>query len=288
MTEDRPHVPTRPMLAVTGSTGVVGGHVARLLADQGMPQRLLARTPSAAPVLPGAAVVEFGYRDDELTARALAGVRVLFMVSAAESADRLEQHRAFVDAAARAGVEHVVYTSFIGAAPDAVFTLARDHFATEQHLRESGMAWTFLRDNFYADFMPMLVGEDGVIRGPAGDGRAAIVARIDVARVAAAVLQAPSAHAGRSYDITGPEALDFSEVASIVGAHEGRPVTFHDETVEEAYESRRVWAAPDWQVDAWVSTYTSIGSGAMAAVSRDVETITGTPPLTLEELLRQG
>lgn len=288
MTEDRPHVPARPTLAVTGSTGVVGGHVARLLADQGMPQRLLARTPSAAPVLPGAAVVEFGYRDDELTARALAGVRVLFMVSAAESADRLEQHRAFVDAAARAGVEHVVYTSFIGAAPDAVFTLARDHFATEQHLRESGMAWTFLRDNFYADFMPMLVGEDGVIRGPAGDGRAAIVARIDVARVAAAVLQAPSAHAGRSYDITGPEALDFSEVASIVGAHEGRPVTFHDETVEEAYESRRVWAAPDWQVDAWVSTYTSIGSGAMAAVSRDVETITGTPPLTLEELLRQG
>lgn len=288
MTEDRPDVPTRPTLAVTGSTGVVGGHVARLLADQGMPQRLLARTPSAAPVLPGAAVVEFGYRDDELTARALAGVRVLFMVSAAESADRLEQHRAFVDAAARAGVEHVVYTSFIGAAPDAVFTLARDHFATEQHLRESGMAWTFLRDNFYADFMPMLVGEDGVIRGPAGDGRAAIVARIDVARVAAAVLQAPSAHTGRSYDITGPEALDFSEVASIVGAHEGRPVTFHDETVEEAYESRRVWAAPDWQVDAWVSTYTSIGSGAMAAVSRDVETITGTPPLTLEELLRQG
>lgn len=288
MTEDRPHVPARPTLAVTGSTGVVGGHVARLLADQGMPQRLLARTPSAAPVLPGAAVVEFGYRDDELTARALAGVRVLFMVSAAESADRLEQHRAFVDAAARAGVEHVVYTSFIGAAPDAVFTLARDHFATEQHLRESGMAWTFLRDNFYADFMPMLVGEDGVIRGPAGDGRAAIVARIDVARVAAAVLQAPSAHAGRSYDITGPEALDFSEIAAIVGAHEGRPVTFHDETVEEAYESRRVWAAPDWQVDAWVSTYTSIGSGAMAAVSRDVETITGTPPLTLEELLRQG
>lgn len=288
MTEDRPGAPTRPTLAVTGSTGVVGGHVARLLADQGIPQRLLARTPSAAPVLPGATAEAFGYRDDELTAEALDGVRVLFMVSAAESADRLEQHRAFIDAAARAGVEHVVYTSFIGAAPDAVFTLARDHFATEQHLRASGMAWTFLRDNFYADFMPMLVGEDGVIRGPAGDGRAAIVARIDVARGAAAVLQAPAAHAGRSYDITGPEALDFSEVAAIVGAHEGRPVSFHDETVEEAYESRRVWEAPDWQVDAWVSTYTSIGSGAMSEVSPDVEAITGTRPLTLEELLRQG
>lgn len=276
-----------PELAVTGSTGAVGGHVSTLLADRGLSQRLLARTPSRAPDLPRAVVVPFAYRDDEETARALAGVRVLFMVSGAESEDRLDQHRAFVDAAARAGVEQVVYTSFVGAAPDAVFTLARDHFATEQHIRESGMVWTFLRDNFYADFMPMLVGEDGVIRGPAGAGRAAIVARTDVARVAAAVLADPSAHAGRTYGLTGPEALDFSEIAAIVAAQQGREVRFHDETVEEAYESRRVWAAPDWQVDAWVSTYTSIASGAMADVTHDVESITGMPPLSLAQLLRQ-
>lgn len=279
---------TVPTLAVTGSTGVVGGHVARLLADRGTAQRLLARTPSAAPQLAGAVALPFAYRDDEPTARALAGVRVLFMVSGAESEDRLAQHRAFVDAAARAGVEHIVYTSFVAAAPDAVFTLARDHFATEQHIRESGMSWTFLRDNFYADFMPMLVGEDGVIRGPAGDGRAAIVARADVARVAAAVLADPSVHAGRTYGLTGPEALDFTEIAAIVGARQGREVRFHDETLEEAYESRRVWNAPDWQVDAWVSTYTSIASGAMAEVSGDVEAVTGRPPLSLVDLLSQG
>ena len=285
MTHNGP--PALPELAVTGSTGVVGGHLSTLLADRGLSQRLLARTPSRAPDLPRAVVVPFAYRDDEATARALAGVRVLFMVSGAESEDRLDQHRAFVDAAARAGVEQVVYTSFVGAAPDAVFTLARDHFATEQHIRESGMVWTFLRDNFYADFMPMLVGEDGVIRGPAGAGRAAIVARTDVARVAAAVLADPSAHAGRTYGLTGPEALDFSEIAAIVAARQGREVRFHDETVEEAYESRRVWAAPDWQVDAWVSTYTSIASGAMADVTHDVESITGMPPLSLAQLLRQ-
>lgn len=286
MTHNGP--PALPELAVTGSTGAVGGHVSTLLADRGLSQRLLARTPSRAPDLPRAVVVPFAYRDDEETARALAGVRVLFMVSGAESEDRLDQHRAFVDAAARAGVEQVVYTSFVGAAPDAVFTLARDHFATEQHIRESGMVWTFLRDNFYADFMPMLVGEDGVIRGPAGAGRAAIVARTDVARVAAAVLADPSAHAGRTYGLTGPEALDFSEIAAIVGAQQGREVRFHDETVEEAYESRRVWAAPDWQVDAWVSTYTSIASGAMADVTHDVESITGRPPLSLAQLLGQA
>ena len=92
------------------------------------------------------------------------------MVSAAESADRLDQHRTFIDAAAEAGVRHIVYTSFLGAAPDATFTLARDHWVTEEHIRASGLAFTFLRDSFYLDFLPALAGEDGVIRGPAGDG----------------------------------------------------------------------------------------------------------------------
>ena len=99
------------------------------------------------------------------------------MVSASESADRVAQHVAFIDAAARAGVGHVVYISFFGAAPDATFTLARDHYATEEHLRASGMDFTFLRDNLYADFLPALVGDDGVIRGPAGRGRVAAVAQ---------------------------------------------------------------------------------------------------------------
>ena len=76
------------------------------------------------------------------------------MVSAAESADRLDEHKAFVDAAAEAGVRHIVYTSFCAAAPDCTFTLGRDHYATEQHIRASGMDWTFLRDNFYLDFLP--------------------------------------------------------------------------------------------------------------------------------------
>ncbi len=139
---------------------------------------------------------------------ALDGVRTLFLVSAAEDAERLAQHRTAVDAAAAAGVEHVVYTSFLGAAPDATFTLARDHAATEEMLRASGMSWTFLRDALYADFLPLMVGEDGVLRGPAGDGRVAAVATDDVAAAAVAVLRDPAAHAGRTYELTGPQALD--------------------------------------------------------------------------------
>ena len=171
-----------PSLAVTGSTGAVGGQVASILAASGVPQRLLARTVAKVPSLDDGVAVPFaGYRDHDSSLAALRGVSTLLMVSAAESADRLDEHKAFVDAAAEAGVRHVVYTSFCAAAPDCTFTLGRDHYATEQHIRASGMDWTFLRDNFYLDFLPHMVGEDDVIRGPAGQGRLSAVSRSDVA-----------------------------------------------------------------------------------------------------------
>src|SRR5213080_1228271 len=117
------------VLAVTGSTGNVGGRVARLLSAAGVPQRLVVRDPGRAPALDGADVTQAGYGDGAAARRALAGVDTLFMVSGAESADRVDQHRTFVDAAASAGVRRIVYLSFYGAAPDATFTLARDHWA---------------------------------------------------------------------------------------------------------------------------------------------------------------
>ena len=273
-------------IAVTGSTGVLGGLVARDLADRGIAQRLLVRTPTEAPQLPNSTVHRSSYSDGTGPVEALGGVDVLFMVSASESEDRLAQHRAFVDSAAASGVRHIVYTSFAAAAPDATFTLARDHYATEERIKASGVDWTFLRDGFYIDFMEAMVGDDGVIRGPAGDGRASIVARADIARTATAVLQSPGDHLGRTYDLTGPEALTLSEVAATIARVRGREVSFHDESVEEAYRSREKYGAPDWQVDAWVSTYTAIASDVMADVSGDIEAVTGTAPMSLETYLR--
>ncbi len=277
-----------PALAITGSTGALGGLVARHLAAEGLPQRLVARSPDRAPALENSVAVraEYGNREDSLLA--LRDVTTLFMVSAAEAPDRLEQHLAFVDAAADAGVEHIVYTSFFGAAPDCTFTLGRDHFATEEHIRARGLAFTFLRDNFYLDFLPLTVGEDGVIRGPAGEGRVSAVAREDVAEVAARVLRDPTPHRGATYDLTGPEALSLSDVAGIVARATGRDVTFHDETFDEAYESRRRWNAPAWQNDAWVSTYTAIRAGEVSGLSDDVRRLTGRDPLSLRELLARG
>lgn len=276
-----------PELAVTGSTGYLGRLLARRLADASVAQRLLVRDVGRAPQLEGAAPVRFSYADKALALSALEGTDVLFMVSGAESEDRLAQHFTFIDAAAEAGVRHIVYTSFYGAAPDATFTLARDHYATEEHIKASGMTYTFLRDNFYIDFLPSLAGEDGVIRGPAGDGAVAAVTREDIARVAAVVLQDSAAHANATYSLTGPEAITLAEAARIIGEESGTAVSYHAESVPEAYESRAAYGAPDWQLDAWVSTYTAIAAGELAGVTTAVRDLTGREPMTLRDYLRQ-
>ena len=270
------------LVGVTGATGGIGGRVARSLADAGVAQRLLVRDPSRAPQL--GEVVQATYGVDATAA--LTGVQTLLMVSGGEAIDRVDQHRAFVDDAAAAGVGHIVYTSFAGARPEATFTLVRDHAATEAHIRASGLTFTFLRDNLYADFVPGMAGEDGVIRGPAGDGRAAVVARDDVAAVAAVVLQDPAAHANATYELTGPEALTFAEMAAVVAAVTGRDVTYYNETLDEAYASRAHYGAPDWMVEAWVSTYTAVASGELQRVSDDIKRITGREATSFADVVR--
>lgn len=270
---------------ITGSTGRLGGKVAERLAGSGAQQRLVVRDPSRAPHHPGASVVTASYSDGEALRRALDGLEVVLMVSAAEAVDRVDQHRTFVDAAADVGVQHLVYVSFLGASPHATFTLARDHWATEQHIQRSGMSFTFLRDSLYADFAVHLAGDDGVIRGPAADGRVSMVAIDDIADVAAEVLLGASSHRDVAYDLTGPEALTLTEVAEILTAATGKAYSYHAETIDEAYASREVYAAEPWQVDAWVSTYTAIAAGELAVVSTMVEEVTGHAATSLAELL---
>ncbi|WP_167146629.1 SDR family oxidoreductase [Actinomyces sp. ZJ308] len=278
-----------PLIAVTGATGKIGGAVAEQLRDAGLAPRLLVRDVSRAPAWAGdVSVADYGNEQDAV--QALSGVDLLFMVSAAESEDRLEQHRIFIAAAARAGVKHVVYTSFLGASPQATFTLARTHWYTEEALRDSGMGYTFLRDSFYTDFF-IEIGAEGSITGPAGGGRVGAVARADVAAAAAAILKdlatGDRRHDGATYDLTGPQAFTMEEAAQIMTEVTGRRTVYHEETVEEAYASRAHYDVPDWEKDAWVSTYTAIATGELDVVSDAVERLTGRHPLSLRDLLSQ-
>jgi NAD(P)H dehydrogenase (quinone) len=276
------------LIAVTGVTGGLGGRVARRLADRGVRQRLVVRDPGRAPALAGAEVATGSYDDREGLRRAFEGAGTLFMVSASEDPDRLRLHGNVVDAAVDAGVGRVVYTSFFGAAPDCTFTFGRDHWHTEQRIRAGGLGHTFLRDNLYLDFLPLLVGADGVIRGPASDGRAAAVTRDDIADVAVAALLDGDSHDGRTYDLTGPEALTMAEVAAELSRAAGRAIGYHAETLEEAYASRAHYGAPAWEVTGWVTTYAAIANGELETVSGDVAAVAGHPPMGLTEFLRRN
>ncbi|MGY5029709.1 NAD(P)H-binding protein [Streptomyces sp. 900116325] len=283
-----------PIIAVTGASGAVGGRVAQRLARAGVPVRLLARDPSRLPDLPGAvAAPPAAYGDGEAMRHALAGAHTLFLVSAHESPSRVVDHTTAVDAAVAAHVERIVYVSFLGAAPDATFTFARDHWHTEAHIRVSGVRHTFLRDSWYLAGIPAMTGADGVLRGPAGEGRVAAVAHEDIADAATAVLLADTEsedtrHDGVTYDLTGPEAFTLAEAAEELGRATGRTITYHPETREEAYASRAQYGAEDWEVAGWVTSYEAIAAGEMSTVSDAVTRLTGRPAKSLAAYLSEN
>ena len=274
-----------PKLAITGSRGAVGGRVSRRLAAAGIPQRLVVRDTTTAPDLDGAVAVETSdYGNYDEMRSALEGVETLFLVSFREAEDRLDRHFQAVDAAADAGVGRVVYLSFLQASADSTFKLGRQHHATEQHIEDTGLGYTFLRSSFYADFVPYFTGDDGVIRAPAGDGRVSWISRDDIADTVVAALQTGE-YVGHALENTGPTALDLYETAAVLSRVMGREITYEEETEEEAWESRRPTGAPEWEIEGWVSSYLAIANGELATVSDTVERLTGHPPIDLETFL---
>jgi uncharacterized protein YbjT (DUF2867 family) len=280
------------VIAVTGATGALGRRVADRLAGVG-DVRLVVRDADRAPRVPGAEVVENrgGFDDPGGLQAALAGADTVYLVSAAEHENRLQQHFAAVDAAVAAGVQRIVYTSFLNASPDAVFTLVRQHAATEDRIRQSGVRATFLRHSMYADFVPFFAtAEDGgaVIAAPAGEGRTSFVSRDDLADVAVAVLRRTDTDLdGQALEVTGPEALTMTEAAAVLTDITGRPVSYRDQTVEEAWATRRPSGHPDWEIEGWVTSYLAIAAGELSTVTDVVPTLTGHPATTVAEHLRR-
>jgi NAD(P)H dehydrogenase (quinone) len=255
--------------------------------ERGAPIRLIVRDPARAPQFDGAEVaVAAGYDDTDEMAAALRGADTVFMVSARESPNRVDEHKSAVDAVVRAGVNRLVYTSFANASPDTAFKLGRQHHATEEYIRAAGIDYTFLRDNMYLDFVPFMTSPEGVIAGPAGDGAAAFVSRDDVADVAVEVLTGVG-HDNQAYLLTGGSALTLAEAAAVMTEVTGHEVVYKDETIEEAYASRAEFGAPDWEVEGWVTSYVAIARGELDDVSDVVERLSGHPPMTLAALLER-
>jgi len=274
-------------IAVTGVTGNLGGMVSRLCKENGIKVRNLARNKEKAEKMGFSDVFKSNYDKSEDTIKSLEGIDVLFMVSGSENPNRVQQHKDFIDVAKMAGVSHIIYLSFYNASKNSVFTLARDHFATEEHIKENGFKYTFLRDNFYADFFVEMCKEYDEIKGPAGNGKVSVVVRSDVSEVVAKILENPEKWENQTLNMTGPEELTMEEITKLASKYLGKEIKYIAETVDEAYESRKIWKAEQWEYDSWVSTYTAIAEGEQAGISNDIEKVLGCKATSLMEYLKQ-
>ena len=276
-----------PKIAVTGVTGNLGGMVSRLCKKNGIEVRNLARNVEKAEKLGFSNVFKSSYDKSEDTVKSLEGIEVLFMVSGSENPNRVQQHKDFIDAAKIAGVSHIIYLSFYNASKNSIFTLGRDHYATEEYIKENGFKYTFLRDNFYADFFVDLCREYGEIKGPAGNGKVSAVVRSDVSEVVAKILENPGKCENQTLNMTGSEELSMDEIVKTVSKYFGKEIKYIEETVEEAYESRKIWKAEQWEYDSWVSTYTAIAENEQSGISNDIEKVLGRKATSLVEYLEK-
>ena len=276
-----------PKIAITGITGNLGGMVSRLCKKNGIEVRNLARNVEKAEKLGFSNVFKSNYDKSGDTVKSLEGIEVLFMVSGSENPNRVQQHKDFIDAAKVAGVSHIIYLSFYNASKNSIFTLGRDHYATEEYIKENGFKYTFLRDNFYVDFFVDLCREYGEIKGPAGNGKVSAVVRSDVSEVVAKILENPGKCENQTLNMTGPEELSMDEIVKTVSKYFGKEIKYIEETVEEAYESRKIWKAEQWEYDSWVSTYTAIAENEQSGISNDIEKVLGRKATSLVEYLKK-
>jgi NAD(P)H dehydrogenase (quinone) len=223
------------MIVVTGASGQLGRLVVQSLRAQLPADQIVAaaRTTGKAADL-GVQVRHADYSDPATLATAFAGADKVLLISSNEVGNRVAQHTAAVEAAKEAGVRHLIYTS----APKADTTalvLAPDHKATEQAIRDSGLAFTFLRNGWYTENYQDRIERgvrDGAFAGSAGDGPIASATRADYADAAIAVLTTDG-HEGRAYELSGDETWTYADLADTIGAAAGRPVSYRNLTPDE-------------------------------------------------------
>ncbi len=282
-------------LIITGAAGTLGRQVARIALDSVAAEDLIlvTRRPEALADLAarGADVRAGDFDDPASLAAAFAGGERMLLISTDNIGDRLRQHRAAISAAAEAGVGHVLYTSVPNPRTDGPLGIVgTEHDGTERALRDSGMAWTMLRNSIYADFLvppAQAALAHGVHITNAGDGAVGYVAREDCARAAAAVLVG-SGHENRVYDITGPEAVDAERLAAAFARAGGVPIAVQ-QVDDDALVSVMVGAGtPPPMARVLADFGRATREGLLGVASSAVRDLTGREPLSVDAVLAAG
>lgn len=295
-------------IVITGASGNYGRGVTDRLIAEGRASDLILITRKPEKLADRAAhgcIVRYGDFDKpETLAQAVQGAERMLLISGTRVGARVVQHKAAIDAAAAAGVGHVVYTSFIGIDdPANPAEVRHDHIETERLIRASGCGWTMLRDAHYADAMILMAGpgvmQSGKWFSNAGEGREAMVWRDDCIESAVAVLTGEG-HEGQIYNITGPELQTFREVAAIMAEVTGRVVEYvslDDEGQYAMFDAMGIPRRPvddlevagiPWNSDDMVSFGRAIREGFLELCTDDVERLTGRKARSVRQMIEDN
>lgn len=282
------------MMIITGATGQLGRQIVEKLARRVSASQIGAscRSPEKAADLKSLGVRvrqgDFGHPED--LPQAFEGVTQLLLVSSnarASGGDSLAQHRNAIEAAIAAGAKRVVYTSQMAASPSSAFPPMHDHAATEEMLRQSGIAWTALRHGFYAESGLAMMGhalKTGELE-TAADGRFSWVAHADLAEAAAIILKDEGRYDGPTPPLTGSQALDFGDLTEIASTLQDQPVRRKTLADDEMRAKMTARGTPASAVDMIMGLYIGARNEEWATVDPTLEQLIGHQPMAMRELI---
>lgn len=276
------------MIGVTGATGHLGRLVISSLLGKVAPSDVVAlvRSPEKASDL-GVAARLFDYGRPETLAPSLNGIDRLLLISSSEVEQREAQHTAVVDAAVRAGVKLIVYTSILRADTSPLGTLAREHLKTEVAIRASGLPFVILRNGWYTENYSESVGgalAHGVVVGAAGDGRIATAPRADYAE-AAAVALAANGPAGKVYELAGDTAFSMAEYAAELSRLSGKPITYRNLPQAEYAATLASFGLPEGFAGVLAEADAGAAEGGLFDDGRQLSTLIGRRTTPWQETL---
>ncbi|TXM71575.1 SDR family oxidoreductase [Methylobacterium sp. WL12] len=277
-------------IAVTGATGQLGRLVIERLKAEVPADAVVAlvRSPGKAAGL-GVAARAFDYAKPDTMAAALEGVETLLLISSSEVGQRAVQHRNVIEAAKRAGVGRIVYTSILHADRSPI-SLAEEHRATEADLAASGIPATILRNGWYvenytASIPPALA--NGAFVGSAGDGKLSLASRADYADAAVAVLTGQG-HEGRTYELAGDDAVTLSDLAAELSKAAGRAIPYQNLPQDTYAGILKGAGIPDAFAEGLAAWDVDASQGALFDDGRQLSRLIGRPTTPLAQAVRDA
>lgn len=274
------------MILLTGATGTIGAATAAALRQKNVPFQVGARSPEK---VQGASAVRFSWEEPATYPAALRGVERAFVLMP-PSPQTEEWTKAFAAGAKEAGVRRVVKLSAIGAAPNSPIILGQQHGASEEILKESGLAWTMLQPTFFMQNFVNYYGadpsKDATVYLPNGEGKVTWIDARDIGEVAAAAL-ADEGHAEKTYVLTGPEALSTAEALGVLGRELGHTYTYVDVPEDAARQGMAGAGTPSWLIDAYMELHAFIKSGRAAIRAPGMRQALGREGRTFQEYARE-